>query len=329
MLGEKMYGTDALKAMLEVTEATVGCPVMGCRKQVERQRKAFKRQERSFCENHGIYISPSTFEYLREDDNILWDFDLLQSHMANKRESRIARDNSEDAVTWNVFRFLERQELLLPFLSRLAGKSLRDAQTIYWSHDRATRETWQLLSDARKAFGESTRGGSEPDLIILTDQILFVIEAKLAAPNNPKHSRSNRPKKYVSGGNGWWNRVFAPGLDYGDIAEKDKKYQLMRFWLLGTWMAKQLDRDFMLLNLVREISEKEIECRFRQYLHTDMTGQFRRLSWDGIFKFILSDAQEGPEKERIIRYFKTKTVGYRKIASEWRLRKAFDTAVVR
>ena len=61
---------------------------------------------------HGIYISPSTFEYADEFDNLLWhdpaDRELLAAFKPFKRESRLARDNSEDALTWNVFRYLEK-----------------------------------------------------------------------------------------------------------------------------------------------------------------------------------------------------------------------------
>ena len=60
------------------------------------------------CPKHNIYISPTTFEYQSELDNLLWkdeaDLDLLDRTKGVKRESRIARDRSEDAVTWNVFR---------------------------------------------------------------------------------------------------------------------------------------------------------------------------------------------------------------------------------
>jgi hypothetical protein len=83
-----------------------------CSEKVERQSGFFTREERFKCPKHNIYISPSTFEYQSELDNLLWkdkaDLDLLKRIKSVKRECRIARDNSEDAVTWNVFRFLEK-----------------------------------------------------------------------------------------------------------------------------------------------------------------------------------------------------------------------------
>ena len=105
-----MLGIEELKECIEITDSTVECPVKGCSEKVERQRGVFKREDRFRCPVHNIYISPSTFEYQSELDNLLWkdevDLDLLKRIKKVKRESRIARDNSEDAVTWNVFRFL-------------------------------------------------------------------------------------------------------------------------------------------------------------------------------------------------------------------------------
>ena len=111
-----MLGFNELKSSLEITEATVECPVKGCSEKVERQRKVFKREKRFKCPQHNIYISPSTFAYQKETDNLLWlteeGLNLFNEIKSVKRESRISRDNSEDGVTWNVFRFLEKNNLL-------------------------------------------------------------------------------------------------------------------------------------------------------------------------------------------------------------------------
>lgn len=108
-----MYGVADLKDNLKVTETTVECPVKGCRHSVPRQRKTFRRSDDFKCPDHRIFISPSTFEYEDKIDNILWKSKLDQNLLFNKifkvkRETqRIARDNSEDAVTWNFLDFLK------------------------------------------------------------------------------------------------------------------------------------------------------------------------------------------------------------------------------
>ncbi|WP_233488480.1 hypothetical protein [Petrotoga sp. 9PW.55.5.1] len=71
-----------MKERIEITKSTVDCPVKGCSEKVERQREFFRREESFKCPKHIIYISPSTFEYQSELDNLLWkdkaDLDLLE-----------------------------------------------------------------------------------------------------------------------------------------------------------------------------------------------------------------------------------------------------------
>jgi hypothetical protein len=311
-----VYGISDLKPTLTITDSEVSCPVLNCLNTVQRQRKSFTRKPEFHCEKHHIFISPSTFEYDSSDANILWDYDDLNEHMASKRESRIARDNSEDAVTWNVFCYLERQGLLIPYLSDLVKDAqipLTQAKTIYWSHDKDTKQPWNPLLDARKEFEGDPSKGSEPDLIVLTDRILFFIEAKLTATNKTKPSHLNHPKHYLTGGDKWWDKAFAPGTDYVQIAEQEKKYELMRFWLLGTWMAKQLNVDFRLINLLRDADdeERDIEARFGKFLPDPSKAKFMRKTWEDICRFIQNQAPDSTDKDTMLHYFREKSVGYR------------------
>ncbi|MCK4385045.1 MAG: hypothetical protein KAW52_02155, partial [candidate division Zixibacteria bacterium] len=252
-----MLSIEELKGSIEITETTVECPVKGCSEKVERQREVFKRKKRFKCPKHNIYISPSTFEYQNESDNLLWkdktDLDLFGKIKKVKRESRIARDNSEDAVTWNVFRFLERNNLIGTTLSSIMNATLKSPEVIYWSFCQRENSSWSELNNAREEFGEETKRGSEPDIIIKTDNALFFIEAKLTAGNETAPSDRGNSKKYEIGGDNWFSKVFKS--DYRTVAIDEKKYELLRFWLLGTRIAKQQDLDFYLANLV--LSERE------------------------------------------------------------------------
>jgi len=133
-----MFGFEELKEKMEITEITVECPVKGCTEKVERQREGLRRWDRFKCPKHKIYISPSTFEYQCRSHNLLWkdeaDRDLFERIKKLKRESGIARDNSEDAVTWNVFRFLERNNLIERVLGSAIGVTLKSSEVIYWSY---------------------------------------------------------------------------------------------------------------------------------------------------------------------------------------------------
>lgn len=133
-----MYGLKELKAEIKIEENTVECPVKNCSVKVDRQRKSFKREQKYQCSKHKIYVSPTTFEYETEQDNLLWcdksDKLLYDEIKKVKRESRIARDNSEDALTWNVMRYLDKHGFLTNFLSQLSGKKIRESELILWSY---------------------------------------------------------------------------------------------------------------------------------------------------------------------------------------------------
>lgn len=307
-----MLGMEELKERIEITETTVECPVKGCGEKVERQREVFKPEERFKCPEHNIYISPSTFEYQSELDNLLWkdkaDLDLLTKIKTVKRESRIARDNSEDAVSWNVFRFLERNNLVEGFLSLIIGTPLRSSDVIYWSYSQGENSSWSELNKARKEFGEEIKRSSEPDVIIKTDNALLFIEAKLTAGNETIPSDMSNSKRYETGGDNWFSKVFKS--DYKTVAIVEKKYELLRFWLLGTWIAKQQDLDFYLVNLVLSEREKDIEVIFKRHPYENQRRKFIRITWEDIYQQILNSGLSGIDKNTMIKYFRNKTMGY-------------------
>lgn len=320
-----MLGMEELNESIEITETTVECPVKGCSKKVERQREVFKREERFKCPMHDIYISPSTFEYSSEAENLLWtntdDKDLLDKIKLVKRECRMARDNSEDAVTWNVFRFLERINLVNNFLSTIAKISGTSSPIIYWSYSQEETHSYSELDKVRILFGEEICRSSEPDIIIKTDHALFFIEAKLTAENKTNPSDMSNSKKYETGGDNWFSKVFKS--DYRTVAIVEEKYELLRFWLLGTWMAKQQNLDFYLVNLVLSGRENDIEAIFGRHLYENQRMKFVRITWEDIYYQILNTDLSEIDKDRVIKYFRNKTIGYDR---NGKLQKAFSVS---
>jgi len=234
-----------------------------------------------------------------------------------KRESRMSRDNSEDAVSWNVFRFLERNNLIEGFLSSITGLYLKSSEVIYWSYSKKEDNVLSKLNEARREFGEVIRRGSEPDIIVKTNKALFFIEAKLTADNKTSPSNKNSSKKYESGGHNWFFKVFKS--DYKTIAIIEKKYELLRFWLLGTYMAKQQDLNFYLVNLVLSEKEKDIENIFKGYIRETKRRKFLRITWEDIYSYILN-SNSSRDKDIILNYFRNKTIGY---DGEGKLQRAF------
>ncbi len=317
-----MYDVQALKGQIEITETTVECPVIGCNQKIERQRKRFKREDRFMCPNHDIYISPSTFGYKNETDNMLWiddnDMALFNQIKKFKRESRISQDNSEDAVSWNVFRYIERNNLTTAFLQDVLGIDETSPEIIYWSYSRSDGGVWNPLRKGREQFELRPAKGSEPDLFILGDKSMVIIEAKFGASNRTEPSNPKVKYKYVSGGQNWWNEVIHS--DFKTLAVQDKRYELARFWLIGSWMAKQYGLDFYLINLTLSNQENVIEQSFKEHIIEDGTRKFKRITWEDIYLFIKDQPADEKEKEIILNYYQNKSQGY---DAKGNLQKAF------
>ena len=307
-----MYGLSNLKPTIQMTATHVECPVMGCTVSVPRQRRTFKRDSIYQCPEHGIFISPSTFEYPTPYDNLLWknkaDLELLDRVRIVKREGRFARDRSEDALSWNLFRYLEKTDLLSKWLSHISDKDQKLVELIYWSYSQTRMGSWIELNKARKEFGENLQRSSEPDLIAVTDTAVFFIEVKLTAKNEKAPSNPTELKKYLAGGNQWFNEAFIS--DYEMVAIKQKRYELLRFWLLGSWLAKELGKDFYLINLVPALWEVEIETLFIPHIKITPSRVFKRLTWEDAFAFALENGPVNNEKELLKGYFDNKTIGY-------------------
>lgn len=322
-IGDKMLGLAELKKNIVLTDAAVECPVRGCPEKVMRQREVFRHSDEFKCPRHQIYISPSTFEYESMWDNLLWksesDRQFLRSIMRAKRESRMARDNSEDAVTWNVFRFLQSSHLLGYVLESICEQEQNVNQIIYWSYSSDHKGTWEWLRVAREQFETVPDRGSEPDLIITTDTAIFFIEAKLNAGNRTTPSTLRVSDKYQSGAGSWFRDAFIS--DFNTVAVSAEKYELMRFWLLGTWIASNLNLEFYLVNLVRSQAEQNIEKEFGPHIKSTRDRIFKRYTWDQIYEVLLANPSPIERKDEIVRYFKNKTIGY----LNGKLRAAFAT----
>lgn len=104
------------------------------------------------------------------------------------------------------------------------------------------------------------------------------------------------------------------------IAIIEKKYELLRFWLLGTWMAKQQDLIFYLISLVLAEREKDIENIFKGYIRKTERRKFLRITWEYIYNYI-SNINSSRDKDIILNYFRNKTIGY---DGKGKLQKAFS-----
>ena len=319
---EGMLGVNELKDTIMVTDTGTECPVIGCTVTVERQKGTFRHDDKYKCPVHDLYISPSSFEYGDMRNNLLWtapeDMALLKKIFKVKRESRMERNSSEDAVSWNAFRYLEKNNMLSGLLSYISGAAQVGPEIIYWSYSQSEGGGWTGLNRARMEFGEQIKRGSEPDIIVKTKNALFIIEVKVSARNETKPTPRGQDKGYLAGGEGWYKNVFTS--DYNTVAVKDKKYELMRYWLLGSWLAKEQNCDFYLISLVLEGREPGLVPAFKKHIAETENRKYKRLDWEELYGYIVKNAPAGEDKDALIKYFKNKTANY---DSKRKLQKAF------
>ncbi|MFC7371363.1 hypothetical protein ACFQPF_06725 [Fictibacillus iocasae] len=314
-----MYNLKTLKEKVSHTADQVECPVRGCRHTAERQKKHFVRDEKYLCPTHQIFLSPTTFEYSHYTSNLLSDapedLALLEKILVKKRENRLARSNSEDAVTWNSFRYLEKNNLLPGYLASIGVSGTDNAKIHYWCFDERTGGTNPLLLQAHKVFGERSSRGSEPDVLLETDGALIIIECKTGSGNNTMPSRASVEMCYTEADDKHYDTVFRS--DFTSIAVGEKKYELLRFWLLGTWMAKQKGKRFYLINLVRDEKEREIESQFGKHI-VQTAGTFKRATWEDMHRYI--QESNCPNQQPVLSYLQNQTLGY---SSSGRIRAAY------
>ena len=251
-------------------------------------------------------VTKTTFIYQNESDNRIWPDDeyLVEAICKYKRESRMGNDNSEDALTWNVFRGMEKSGLLKKYLSDVVKMELTGVRLIYWSYDQDEEGLSSLLRDGREGIGEDKDKGTEPDLLVVSDQAIISIEAKLYASNNvPKGNERGALNKYKR-----YNEkehLLSKDVTVEKVCIDYKKYELMRNWFLGSEMAG--DKKFFLLNLVLDRNEKIIEDICHE-LFADPNGNmtFKRITWEEIYRFVLQYKDDYQEAKTIVDYMKNK-----------------------
>lgn len=327
-----MHGLNDLKPEFRLTEKNIECPVRGCATTVVRPRRGDDLRSSTFaCQACGVFISPSTFEYEDENDNLLWkeshDSKLLSAIKASKAEvKRLTRERSEDAVSWNVFRCFHRSGRIGEMLRHFDGSvDSSNIETIFWSYSDTQKAPWSPLLEARVMFGEAPsvdqaalgKRVSEPDLAFVTRDHLIFVEAKFGSGNATSGNlkqverRIENPKGYIVGADGWYDNIFESG--YTSVV-KDQKYELMRFWLLGSWIAKKLNRKFLLVNLVRKEYEQKIEEDFGKHIRQSDQRRFARWAWESLGPLLRGD--DNRESKQLHEYLAQKTIGFRQFKNQ-------------
>lgn len=322
-----MFGVSVLKPRLDAGASDVCCPVRGCGYRVPLQPALFRATAEYRCPLHRIYVAASTFAYEREADNLLWtredDLALLNGGRRRGWDLGLARENSERAVTWNVFRWLEVSGALPGLLEHALGRGVATAHVTYWGYSPEREGVYMPLLRARNAFEEEDADATEPTVLIDTDDTLILVDPRMG----PTTETSQTPvgwERYERGGKGWSNRVFAGAVR--EAAGDKGPFELLKLWLLGSYMAELAGKAFVLLHMTPVWSGAPLLAKLRPQFVSDPTREARSLTWEGTYEYIAAEYPGARDVQAVLTYFREKSAGY---GADGRLRRAFAVPELR
>lgn len=108
-----------------------------------------------------------------------------------------------------------------------------------------------------------------------------------------------RESRYQRGGNRWWDQVFSPGTEFQLIAHDEQFYELVRMWLIGSWIANLLKLRFTLVSLTLPNKEFDRLNHFRRHLFENDRRVFAHCTWRDVlsaYEQVNDGSLEGPTR---------------------------------
>jgi hypothetical protein len=237
--------------------------------------------------------------------------DALDGTWGKAETHRLGHENSEDAVTWNVFRSLQEAGELRRAVSVLGGfeATLEPKLYLWGRHIGADRTSeWPRLAGARNEIEPWGGQQTEPDCIIhIPGQAWLFVEAKFGSGTATK--RDNAAKT------AWLDRydVSCPGVfDRTAISDMEPRHfpeQLLRNVALALRVHQPQER-VIVVALTRASDRAAGHTRAQQCLDRSVDAMVRRANWEDIYAAL----DDQPSLEALKRYFESKS---------YRLRRAF------
>jgi hypothetical protein len=307
------------------------CPIKDCTNPLATApyRKIYKLP---YCVRHGIRIHKNspTFVYFngdREEDyikarlrNFIFHKQYVEKHIfqspAKAEKWRLGYENSEDAVSWNVFVGIMRAEALSHAMSWLAGRKIDGEPELYlWgSHidlDSNSHDFYPPLCQARKSIEPDIRRfWTEPDvMLIVPEKFVMCIEVKFTSGNKlaqvekEKESAGQKPKsvkgiieRYFTQNTFWKDR--SKYIQPKDINHNKFHGQLFRNIVFASGMAEKFDGDWQVVNLVsstqwnKRASTMDTDYEnpsdvVRCYLMDQYKQRFTFQTWEELFAHVI------------------------------------------
>lgn len=166
-------------------------------------------------------------------------------------EAYLSRKYGEDALTWNVFRSLQK-------MGKNGINAIKDIFSIsevchilFWGCDvEHSSEVQQLLNCSIRGI-DGRHGGTmtESDLVIITEKEVVFVECKL--------NRNGRQSPWKAQGSGAEKRfnTYIEELDFRELRQIDKwqeVYQLLRQYIYSKTLANELKKKPLVIPLINK-----------------------------------------------------------------------------
>lgn len=296
----------------------IRCFVRGCRHWL---LPPSRRDAGDTCPDHGIRChSSGTYSYADVRHNLIVDADTFAKrvigHPFKYESSRFGQENSEDAITWNVFRTLQQAGSLHCVANQITGLApTGEPNLLLWGLALTSDsfEPWPLLIEARKRFETNLpvrRPLTEPDIALyLPGKYLILIEAKFTSMNpscmdGPRKTPSSLTKSELLEIY-WHDKATLLMRDRAHL-EATVHYQLWRNLIFAEWMGVQGDTPTpaYLMSLTRQGHDVE-SCRaFAELLSPSLQNRFRQFAWETMLEVIPAGS---PSLSTLTAYFRSKT----------------------
>ena len=314
------------------------CPIKGCTSPLATApyRKIY---ELPYCVRHGIRLHLSsknnpTFVYFngnRDEDhikarlrNFIFQKQYVEEHVLRSQTKaetqRLDHENSEDAVSWNVFVGIVRAGALSHAMSWLAGRKIDGKPELYlWgSHidlKNNLHDFYLPLCQARKSIEPDIRRFfTEPDvMLIVPKKFVMCIEVKFTSGNTLAQTKrendvpGQKPKsvegileRYFNRNTFWKDR--SKYIQPNNIGRKPFHGQLFRNIVFASMMAEEFDGDWQVVNLVsstqwnrnKRATTKVIDYKHPSdsvwcYLMDQYKQRFTFRTWEDLFADVIKN----------------------------------------
>jgi hypothetical protein len=166
----------------------------------------------------------------------------LNTRNLKAKKAKFCFSTSEDAVTWTVFRWLERVGQL-GVAAEAAGTRAPTStpDLLLWGAPTGgSEETRLALVSVLDELGEPSTSRSEPDVVIAWDNLVVIVEVKFRSRNDVKPGYGHFGR--------YLDRPDLFALPPEEVARQGL-YELVRNWRIGAALAEQTGRRFVLVNL--------------------------------------------------------------------------------